>query len=305
MKIIQNKYKKVADLCYDLFEMAEIPLHFSKYSNKLYTNYSHMFLLVYKQARKFTYEQLMEDLGDNSTLRAYLGLNKLPHYSTLVKFAQKLPMKVWDKILLAFKKIIMPPKKVAIDATGITLDNASPHYCKRIGRKTKKRPFLKSTFVVDIEQYLILLCKFRKKARHDTKDAKPMVKKMAKYYLPKIFYGDRGYDDNALFTLIIEKLKAYPLILQRRLDVPKHRRSGRYRKEKIDVFDYGEYLQRNKVECVISMFKRRFGANVKSKDVKCQKVEAITRVIAFNIDRVLRIGENVILIFIRITRVSY
>jgi len=305
MMIIQNKYKKFADFCYNLFEIEEIPLYFSKYSNKLYSNYSHMFLLVYKQARKFTYEQLMEDLSDNHTLRAYLGLNALPHYSTLVKFAQKLPMKVWDELLIAFKKVIEQPKKVAIDATGITLDNASPHYCKRIGRKTKKRPFLKSSFVVDIEQGIILLCKFRKKARHDTVDAKPMVKKMAENYLPEIFYGDRGYDDNALFTLIVEKLKAYPLILQRRLDVPKHRRKGRYRKETIDVFDYGEYLQRNRVESWISALKRRLGHSIKSTDDKCQKVEAITRVIAFNIDRLIRIGENVILVFARITRVSY
>ena len=305
MRIIQNKYKKVADFCYDLFQLAEIPLHFSKYSNKLYTNYSHMFLLVYKQSRKFTYEQLMEDLSDNISLRAYLGLNKLPHYSTLIKFAQKLPMKVWDKLLLAFKKIIKQPEKVAIDATGITLDNASPHYCKRIGRRATKRPHLKSSFVVDIEQGLILLCRFRKKIRHDTVDAKPMVKKMAKYYMPDIFYGDRAYDDNALFTLIVEKLKSYPLILQKRQDVPKHRRQGRYRKETFEVFDYGEYLQRNRVESWIGAIKKRMGYSIKSIDVKCQKVEAITRVIAFNIDRLIRIGEEVILIFIRITRVSY
>jgi hypothetical protein len=305
MKIIQNKYKKVADFCYELFKIAKIPLHFSKFSNKLYSNYKHLFLLVYKQFRKFTYEELLTDLADNRNLRVYLGLKKLPHYTTFIKFAKKLPSLVIDKLLQAFKVLIPEPKKVAIDATGITLDNASQHYCKRIGLKTKKRSFLKATFIVDIENYIILLCKTRKKARHDTKDAKPMIKKLAKKYKPDIFYGDRGYDDNNVFKLVFENLNAYPLILQRRLNIPKHLRSGVYRKETIDVFDYGEYLQRNKIETLNSMFKKRFGSSIKSRHHKLQKFEMLTRVIAFNIDRLIRINENIILIFIKIRGVSY
>ena len=282
-----------------------MPLHFSKYSNKMYSNYKHLFLLVYKQFRKFTYEELFTDIAGNSDLRAYLGLRKLPHYTTLIHFAQRLPMNILDKLVIAFKKFIPQPKKVAIDATGMTLDNASFHYCKRIGLKTKKRPFMKTTFIVDIERYFILLCKMRKKSRHDTKDAKPMMKKLSKHYKPDLFYADRGYDDNNIFKLCFETLKAYPLILQKNQHVPKHRRHGKYRKKTFDVFDYGEYLQRNKIETLNSMIKRRFNSNIKSRTNKLQKVEIITRVIAYNIDRLIRTSKQIVLIFIRITRVSY
>lgn len=305
MKIITNKYKKVADFVCDLFQIAEMPLHFSKYSNMLYSNYQKLFLLVYKQFRKFTYEELLTDLADNKSLRLYLGFHTLPHYTTLIKFSKRLSYKILDRLVLAFKKLVPKPKKVAIDATGFGLDNASPHYCKRIGRSYKKRPFMKTTFVFDIETYLILLCKMRKGHRHDTKDAKPLVKKMALHYKPDVLYADRGYDDNNFFKLVFEKLKAYPLILQRNLDVPKHRRSGTYRKMTYDVFDYGEYLQRNKIETGNSMIKRRFGSRAKSRICKTQKVDIIMRVIAYNIDRLIRLGTNLILIFIRIKRVSY
>ena len=305
MKIIANKYKKVADFCYELFKIAKIPLHFSKFSNKIYSNYKHLFLLVYKQFRKFTYEELLTDLASNKDMRIYLGLNKLPHYTTLIKFVKKMPSKITDKLILAFKKLIPQPKKVAIDATGISLDNASPHYCKRLGIPFRKRPFMKTTFIVDIDNYIILLCKMRKGHKHDTKDAKPLIKKLSKHYKPEIFYADRGYDDNEIFKLVFEKLNAYPLILQKNLAVPKHRRSGEYRKLTYDVFDYGEYLQRNKIETCNSMIKKRFGSRAKSKVGKCQKVEIFLRVVAYNIDRLLRIGENLILIFIKITRVSY
>ncbi len=305
MEIIFSKYKKVADFCFELFGIAEMPLYFSKFSNRVYSNYQKLFLLVYKQFRKFTYEELLTDLQDNLSLRAYLGLNELPHYTTLVKFAQSLPSEILEKLVIAFKALIPKPKKVAIDATGISLDNASSHYCKRIGLSFKKRPFLKTTFIVDIDTYIILLCKTRKGHAHDTRDAKPLIKKLANHYAPEIFYADRGYDDNKIFELVFERLGAYPLILQKRLDVPKHKRSGEYRKKTFDVFDYGQYLQRNKIETCNSIYKRRFSSKAKSRNCKCQKVEVALRVVAHNIDRLIRMGRSIILIFVKITRVSY
>jgi len=305
MKIIVNKYKKLADFCYELFGEAGLMLHKSKFSNKLFTQYQHLFMLVYKQFRKFTYKELLEDLSDNLTLRAYLGLNKLPDYTTLIKFAKRLPSKIFEKLILKFSKFVGQPEKVAIDGTGISLDNASPHYCKRIGKPYQKRPFLKLSVIIEIKHYIILQFKIRKKIRHDIIDAYPMVKKLAKQYKPGVFYGDRGYDSEKLFKLVFEELGAYPLILQKRLDVPKHKRKGRYRKETIDVFDYGEYLQRNKVETAFSILKKKFGFSIRSHHVKTQKVEAMCRIFAYNIDRVLEMGKTIILIFIRITRVSY
>lgn len=305
MEVIKFKYNKVADFCYELFRISEMPLHFSKFSNKLFSNYNHLFLLVYKQFRKFTYEELLTDLENNLSLRAYLGLDKLPHYTTLIKFAKRLPLKILDKLILSFRKLIDKPKKVAIDATGITLDNASPHYCKRIGLPTKKRPFLKTTFVVDIEQYVILLVKQRKKSRHDVIDAEPMIKKLFQNYKDiEIFYADRGYDKEEIFKTCVDN-NAYPMILQKNMLLPKHKKKGAHRKQFVEYFDYGEYLQRNKIETLNSMFKKRFSNNIKSRTNKIQQIELLTRVIAYNIDRLLRTTKRVILIFIKIIRVSY
>jgi hypothetical protein len=151
MEIINSKFKKLADFCYELFGEAGLMLHKSKFSKKTFTQYQHLFLLVYKQFRKFTYKELLEDLSDNITLRTYLGLNKLPNYTTLIKFAKRLPAAIFSKLMAAFSKFIEQPEKVAIDGTGISLDNASPHYCKRIGKPYKKRPFLKLSVIVEIK----------------------------------------------------------------------------------------------------------------------------------------------------------
>ncbi len=304
MEIIVSKYKKVTDFCYELFRIAELPLHFSKFSNKIYSTYQKLFLLVYKQFRKFTYEELLTDIADNISLREYLGLVKIPDFTTLIKFAKKLPLELLEKLMSAFQTLIPEPKRVAIDATGITLDNASSHYCKRIGKPYKKRPFLKTTFFVDIDNYIILLHKSRRNNRHDTIDAKILFKKLSKKFNPETIYGDRGYDDEKIFEFIDETLRAEPLILQRRIDIQNHRRKGHYRRKHFKTFDYCEYLQRNKIETTNSMFKRRFGSSAKSRGAKRQKLEVFFRVVAYNIDRLIRLGHEVILIFVRILGVA-
>lgn len=67
-----------------------------------------------------------------------------------------------------------------------------------------------------------------------------------------------------------------------------------------DIFDYGEYLQRNKIETCNSMFKKRFGSSAKSQHHKCQKIEVFLRVVAFNIDRLIRTETEIVLILLRI-----
>jgi hypothetical protein len=109
MEIIVNKFKKVSDFCYELFRIAELQLYNHKFSNKIYSNFQKLFLLVYKQFRKFTYEELLTDLEDNSSLKAYLGFNKLPHYTTLIKFEKSLPFTILEKLIVAFAKLIPEP----------------------------------------------------------------------------------------------------------------------------------------------------------------------------------------------------
>jgi len=54
-------------------------------------------------------------------------------------------------------------------------------------------------------------------------------------------------------------------------------RKEAYRKQTFDVFEYRQYLERNKIETLNSMFKRRFNSDVKSRTDKLQRVEITTR----------------------------
>ena len=142
-------------------------LHNSKFSNKLYTQYQHLFLLVYKQFRKFTYKELLEDLSDNITLRAYLGLNKLPEYTTLIKFAKRLPTAIFDKLMAAFSNLLSNLKRL------LSMERAlvwimPVHITAKESEKHTKTSVLKLSIIVDIKHYFILQFKLEKsKTRPD------------------------------------------------------------------------------------------------------------------------------------------
>jgi hypothetical protein len=65
-----------------VFSESRIPFRFSKYSNGMYNNFVHVFLLVLKEKYKQSYRGLVE-LADNLTIRQMLGLLKVPHFTTL------------------------------------------------------------------------------------------------------------------------------------------------------------------------------------------------------------------------------
>lgn len=305
MMILQNKYNNFTDFTYQLFKMAELPVYFSKYSNQIYSNYQHLWMLVYRQYRKMTFQELCEDLHSNIGLRQYLGLRRVPHYTTLIKFAQKLPSSILDKLLEAFTKLVKISEQIAIDATGMSLDNASAHYCKRVGRHYKNRPFMKLSLVVDIKQYFVIACRANESRRHDVIDAQPLLRDAFQRCKPKLIYADRGYDDQKIFNLIAEESEAYPLILQKNINAPLHRREGFFRRHFWQTFDYGLYGNRSQIETANSIIKRRFGNNILAKSRTMQNLDAFLRIIAFNIDRAMRLGYMATLKIILILRVSY
>ena len=91
MKRNDSKYIKFIDEALELCK--SIPRHFSKFSNKIFCNHQHIVLLVLKQKLRTTYEDLIEFLKI-SDVPKYLGLKRIPHYTTLVKFHKRMNEKL-------------------------------------------------------------------------------------------------------------------------------------------------------------------------------------------------------------------
>jgi len=271
MREKESKYLKFIEKGLELAK--SIPRYFSKFSNKIFCNHQKIVLLVLKQKLRTTYRDLIEILKI-SDIPSYLGLKRIPHRTTLIKFAKKIKPKLLN-FLLPHRKA----KHVAVDASGFELEKKSYYYRTvwNSNRRQKTKRYMKLSLSVDTDKHLILRYKIRKKFRNDTLD---FINTIRDLKVKKVF-ADKGYDSKKNRRFVINKLKAIPIIPVRR-----HTNFYGYLKQGKKI-DGSDYHQRSKVETVFSMIKRRYGSVLLSKSNSTQKVELITKLIAHNIDRAI------------------
>jgi transposase len=216
---------------------------------------------------QLSYERLIDILP-------YFGIKNVPHFTTLIRFAKRVPLALLDMLLSSSAKA-EECFIGAIDATGLSRSNASSYYVKRIDRNTKTQKHAKLSLYVDIGKRKILSARLRAKPRHDTLDVKPLLDKSP--IIAENNLMDKGYDDNDIHALFRDKGKCS--IIPAR----KGCKRGQYRKEMRDFFDYGQYWQRNIIESVHSAVKRKFGSVLSCRNIRTQRVETYARLILHNI----------------------
>ena len=193
--VIKFKFKKFSKIVDRICEIGDIPLYFRYVQKKTYTNYQHIFLLVAKEHTTYGYRMFVESLYD-SKMPKYIGLKKIPHFTTLQKFAQRLPAFIVDKLVSLTRHLFKKQSKIlGADSTGMELDHASSHYCKRIDRDKPLKGFVNLNMICDVKNKNILVTKIRKKRRHDCSDFLPMFNKI-KHLDFDFFVADKGYDSN-------------------------------------------------------------------------------------------------------------
>jgi len=154
----ESKYLSFIDKALELCK--EIPRYFSKFSNKIFCNHQKLVLLILKQKLRTTYRDLVEILKI-SNIPLYIGLKRIPHHTTLVKFVKKIKLR-----LLNF---LLPNKSanvVGIDATGFSVKNRSKHYEMRTAL-TSYRRYMKLSIIADLDKQLIMNQSIHKSPRHD------------------------------------------------------------------------------------------------------------------------------------------
>lgn len=298
-KISRHKKKtnrsliKFVKILFLLFEIIKFPKYFSKYSNKIFNNWQLFALLVIRAKSKSSPEDLVEQfLPGNTGLLDALGLLKIPTASTLRKFARRLKA-AWAHSALAGCSTLVGLKKICtgIDGTGHSKLKGSRHYYKRIGKKAKKKDYLKVVGIDELTTMLVLAVRIRKKARHDNVDFKPSVNRVARFTKIDLILGDKGFDAQKNHDLAHEHgaLLITPL---KNKDVPIMKTKGEDRKKLKRYFPKNKYNQRSKKETVFGVVKQKFGDAVTSIKFHMQKIELLCRYLAYNIDRILTLQKN-------------
>jgi hypothetical protein len=288
MDVVQYKFKKVSKIVSDLCVSAQIPTYFRYVQKKTYNNHQFLFLLVAKEHSNLDYRGFVESLYD-SKIPGYIGLKKIPHFTTLQKFAQRLAAQLVDKLVFSTRHLFKNPGRIfGADSTGLELDHASSHYCKRIGREEPVKGFVNLNMICDIKNKNILVTKIRKKRRHDCSDFMPMFNKIKKLDFDH-FVADKGYDSAKNHEAIYE-VGASSQIKVRDFGKISFRNGQRFRKRALKEHDKTIYGQRSITESIFSSLKRKYGSRLRARKYKTQKIELLFKVLSYNIERAIRIA---------------
>jgi hypothetical protein len=164
-------------------------------------------------------------------LRLFLQLSKIPHYTTLQKFTDRINIMMLGKILSSF--ILFTGTRhifTSIDSTGFKITHASEYYTIRA--KLRKK-YAKLSIGADVLKQIICNIKVRRApTRHDNIDFRPMIIRISKIKPLSVVVADKGYDSEDNHVLVREKLDGYSIISPRYEQVSIWKTRGKYRTEK-------------------------------------------------------------------------
>lgn len=241
--------------------------------------------LVLKAYLKTTYRGVIEFLEASAELRSRLGLEELPHYSTLKKFASRHDvLQIVDCMLLELVRQFDPQApEAAIDSTGLETTSASAHYQSRSGRQRKK--FIKVSVCVLAGSLLPSSVALSWGPSNDKAEAADVLAKASNVSTPQRVFADAGYDAEWVHQFCREDWQVESVIKP-----ANHRadggHNGTYRslmtEETLKNKGYG---RRWLVESFMSGLKRTMGSTLNARNDRSLFVEAALRVLAYALRR--------------------
>jgi hypothetical protein len=186
---------------YRVLRNSRIPMFLHRKSNHVFTVWQHLVLLTIRQYEGKSYRMFVEWLIEAYYLRLFLGLSRIPHFTTLQKFTERINNALLEKIISSFI-VISGTRRVfvGIDSTGFKVTYASQYYTDRTGLRRK---YAKLSIGADVLQQIICTIKIRRApTRHDNIDFKPILTRIAEILPLSVVTADKGYDSEENHLLV-------------------------------------------------------------------------------------------------------
>lgn len=261
-------------------------MRYSKYSNHLYTNFVHVFCLVYKERLNLSYRRF-EHVAKETQLNRLLGFQRVPHFTTIQKFMKKINKQLLRRMVRACHKLLKKFRlDCCIDSTGFSLTNPSHYYLKRID-SVKVKGFVKTSMNIEVKHKLILDVETHSNRQHDNKDFIPLLQQTNHV---SMVLADKAYDSQSNREYCWERnIEVHIPVREWKQNRKNYGLTPHYNKHHriaVKRFNPEKYCKRSLIESVNSAVKRTLGSWINSKNPLNQEKQAMLKALTYNIERI-------------------
>jgi hypothetical protein len=159
-----------------------------------YTQAQLMACVLLKMYLKQDYRGICDVLANSDKLCQQLGLTRVPHYTTVQKFAQRIadPALIDGLLATVLERFAKDGEPVAMDSTGMDPRVASVHFRDKTGRKNAG--YVKVSVIVGCLSFLPVSLAVTWGPRNDLAEAPQLLAKAFTRVRPATLYADKGYD---------------------------------------------------------------------------------------------------------------
>ena len=283
---------------------AALTLYSHKFSPKKFTQPQLLTCLVLKKFFKTDYRGIAIMLAEHADLRAILGLDQVPHFTTLQKASVRLLEQTrFRKILDATLRRVLRRRKViphaAADSSGLACGHASRYYVKRRakGQNKSEKPAQMTTYaryakleaMFDVSNHMCIGAIATRGPTPDIDRLVPLLKETLRHVRLQLLAADAGFDSepNHLYARKRCGIRSLmPAKHGRKTSKPPTgywRRRMRHALSTKSKRRRSGYSQRSQAETAFSMIKRRQGESVAARTVQNQRRELRLMVITHNV----------------------
>jgi hypothetical protein len=266
-----------------------MPLYGSKYSKHTFTQPQLLAILCLMRYEDWTFRETEIRLQEHSELRMALGLKRTPDYTTFYRFMRRLDA---DLVQTALQEAALETLKgqstknaiLAVDATGLAPGAISTFFINRKkdrGQGLPWRYWLKWIVVVETQHQLLLAQIAKRGPYNDCALLRPLLD-LAHPVMPAAWVlADAEFDSERNHKHIREVHHLKSIIPAKR--GKKTWQLKGVRAQMKAKFPAKRYRQRNLIETVFSVVKRKLSARAPGHSLSTQALQALILGLAYNL----------------------
>jgi hypothetical protein len=273
---------------------AVLPSYRTRFSKHQFTQPQLLAILCLLRYEDWTFREAEVRLGEHGELRQALGLSRVPDFTTLYRFLQRLDEPTIDRAvgetvrrMRVWRGRGQRRARVAVDATGLAPGAVSTFFVRCLHHHGQKplpwRHGLKWLVVADLDQQCLLSQSARRGPWNDGANWPTLVEAASQRTRLGVALADAEFDSERNHTYIRQRLRAQSVIPAKR--GKKTWRVRGVRAEMRRAFPRKLYRRRALIEMVFSAVKRKLSARAPGRSLPMQMCQVPRLGLSFNLCR--------------------